>query len=106
MTAQLAPLASDVNTVALGVLIALFLLVTVLGFLATRFRRGAGLDSLDEWGLGGRKFGTSRPLPKLSAASASRRIGRIWLRRNRTATIRRIEEVPSIQKMKISELEA
>ena len=25
----------------------------------------------------GRKFGTSRPLPKLSAASASRKIGRI-----------------------------
>jgi SSS family solute:Na+ symporter len=58
VTAQLAPLASDVNTVALGVLIALFLLVTVLGFLASRFRRGSGLDSLDEWGLGGRKFGT------------------------------------------------
>ena len=35
----------------------------------------------------GRKFGTSRPLPKLSAASASRRIGRIWLRRNRIATV-------------------
>ena len=46
------------------------------------------------------------PLPKLSAASASRRIGLIWLRRNNTATIKRIEEVPSIQKMKISELEA
>jgi SSS family solute:Na+ symporter len=58
VTVQLAPLASDVNTVALGVLIALFLLVTVLGFMATRFRRGANLDSLDEWGLGGRKFGT------------------------------------------------
>jgi hypothetical protein len=39
----------------------------------------------------GRKFGASRPLPKLSAASASRRIGLIWLRRNRTATISRIE---------------
>jgi solute:Na+ symporter, SSS family len=58
VTPQLAPLASDVNTVALGVLIALFLLVTVLGFMASRFRRGADLDSLDEWGLGGRKFGT------------------------------------------------
>ena len=58
MTPQLAPLASDVNTVALGVLIALFLLVTALGFMASRFRRGADLDSLDEWGLGGRKFGT------------------------------------------------
>ncbi len=58
MTAQLVPLASDVNTVALIVLTALFLLVTVLGFMATRFRRGDGLNTLDEWGLGGRKFGT------------------------------------------------
>jgi solute:Na+ symporter, SSS family len=58
MTAQLVPLASDVNTVALVVLTALFLLVTVLGFMATRFRRGDGLNTLDEWGLGGRKFGT------------------------------------------------
>ena len=54
----------------------------------------------------GRKFGASRPLPKLSAASANRRIGLIWLRRNSTATIRRIDDVPSIQKIKISELEA
>ena len=59
MTAQLAPLASDVNTVALGVLIALFLLVTVLGFMATPVPpRRTSLDTLDEWGLGGRKFGT------------------------------------------------
>ena len=58
MSAQLVPLASDINTVALGVLIALFLLVTVLGFMATRFRRADDLNTLDEWGLGGRKFGT------------------------------------------------
>ena len=58
MTAQLVPMASDVNEVALGVLIALFLLVTVLGFMATRWRRAADLNTLDEWGLGGRKFGT------------------------------------------------
>ena len=49
---------SGVNGVALGVLIALFALVTVMGFLATRWRRAASLDNLDEWGLGGRKFGT------------------------------------------------
>ncbi|HET8560789.1 MAG TPA: sodium:solute symporter [Marmoricola sp.] len=49
---------SGVNGVALAVLILLFLVVTGLGFWATRFRRGATLDSLDEWGLGGRKFGT------------------------------------------------
>ena len=54
----------------------------------------------------GRKLGTSRPLPKLSAASASRRIGRIWLRRNRIATISSTVEVPTIQSRKISELEA
>ena len=42
----------------MSVLIALFLLVTVLGFMASRFRRAESLESLDEWGLGGRKFGT------------------------------------------------
>ncbi|WP_341927762.1 sodium:solute symporter [Nocardioides psychrotolerans] len=47
-----------VNTTALVVLIALFLLVTVLGFMASRFRRAPDLNTLDEWGLGGRKFGT------------------------------------------------
>ncbi|WP_199429022.1 monocarboxylate uptake permease MctP [Qaidamihabitans albus] len=36
----------------------LFLLVTVLGFAASRWRAGRTLDHLDEWGLGGRKFGT------------------------------------------------
>ncbi|MEJ7831646.1 MAG: sodium:solute symporter [Nocardioides sp.] len=46
-----------VNTVALIVLIVLFAVVTVAGFMATRFRRAADLNSLDEWGLGGRKFG-------------------------------------------------
>src|SRR3954468_20310865 len=45
------------NGVAVGVLVFLFLLVTVLGFAAARWRR-ADLDSLDEWGLGGRGFGT------------------------------------------------
>ncbi|HEX5474444.1 MAG TPA: sodium:solute symporter [Vicinamibacterales bacterium] len=35
----------------------LFLLVTVLGFLAARWRQG-DLDRLDEWGLAGRRFGT------------------------------------------------
>jgi SSS family solute:Na+ symporter len=49
---------TDVNGVALTVLILLFAVVTVLGFVATRFKRGAHLDSLDEWGLGGRRFGT------------------------------------------------
>ena len=36
----------------------LFLLVTVMGFLAARWQKGASLDHLDEWGLGGRRFGS------------------------------------------------
>src|SRR6195952_5431896 len=59
MIAQVVPLAGGgVDGVALTVLIVLFLGVTVLGFRASRFKRGDTLDSLDEWGLGGRKCGT------------------------------------------------
>ncbi len=36
----------------------LFAVVTVLGFVASRWQAGATLDHLDEWGLGGRKFGS------------------------------------------------
>ena len=39
------------------VFLAFFLLVTVLGFVAARWRQG-DLDRLDEWGLAGRRFGT------------------------------------------------
>ncbi|WP_327325980.1 sodium:solute symporter family protein [Streptomyces sp. NBC_01210] len=46
-----------VNGVALGVFIFFFLAVTVMGFLAARWRK-AESESLDEWGLGGRSFGT------------------------------------------------
>jgi SSS family solute:Na+ symporter len=42
---------------ALGVFIALFALVTVVGFGAARWRRERALDTIDEWGLGGRNFG-------------------------------------------------
>jgi solute:Na+ symporter, SSS family len=49
---------SDVSTVAFSVFLFLFLLVTVLGFVAARWRRAADMGSLDEWGLGGRGFGT------------------------------------------------
>jgi solute:Na+ symporter, SSS family len=49
---------TGVNGVALTVLIVLFLLVTGMGFWATRWRRGDSMESLDEWGLGGRRFGT------------------------------------------------
>ncbi len=36
---------------------ALFLGVSALGFVAARWRRAGSLDHLDEWGLGGRRFG-------------------------------------------------
>ncbi|MCW2716990.1 monocarboxylate uptake permease MctP [Pseudonocardia sp.] len=36
----------------------LFVAVTVLGFVASRWQRGSSLDNLDEWGLGGRRFGS------------------------------------------------
>jgi len=45
------------DPVALGVFIALFLFVTVLGFFAGRWRQG-DLTQLTEWGLGGRRFGS------------------------------------------------
>src|SRR3954453_22679491 len=48
----------NVNGVELAIFVFLFVLVTVLGFLASRWRRGDTLDTLDEWGLGGRGFGT------------------------------------------------
>ena len=35
----------------------LFGVVSVMGFLASRWRRAESLEHLDEWGLGGRKFG-------------------------------------------------
>jgi solute:Na+ symporter, SSS family len=47
----------DVNGVAIAVFCVLFLAVTVMGFVAARWRRG-NLELLDEWGLGGRRFGT------------------------------------------------
>src|SRR3954466_13880086 len=49
---------TGINYSALAVLIGLFLLVTVMGFWASNWRRGEHLASLDEWGLGGRSFGT------------------------------------------------
>jgi len=45
--------------VQISVFIVLFLAVTVMGFLAARWQSsGNSLDHLDEWGLGGRKFGS------------------------------------------------
>ena len=44
------------NWVATYVFVAFFALVTIMGFVAARWRAG-DLDQLHEWGLGGRRFG-------------------------------------------------
>ncbi|MEU9024800.1 monocarboxylate uptake permease MctP [Actinomadura sp. NPDC048394] len=48
----------DVNDVELTIFIVFFAVVTVVGFAAARWRRGQTIMHLDEWGLGGRSFGT------------------------------------------------
>jgi SSS family solute:Na+ symporter len=57
MHAHLFTLAA-VKGVELAIFVFLFGVVTVLGFVAARWRRGKTLDHLDEWGLGGRNFGS------------------------------------------------
>jgi solute:Na+ symporter, SSS family len=56
------PMASTIHPVALAVFCGCFLLVTGTGFWAIRWRRsdvaGPSLADLNEWGLGGRQFGT------------------------------------------------
>ncbi|EJL91893.1 Na+/proline symporter [Herbaspirillum sp. CF444] len=52
---------SSINWTALGVFIFFFALVTVMGFWASRWQSGGKANKgahLDEWGLGGRNFGT------------------------------------------------
>ncbi|NYJ73910.1 monocarboxylate uptake permease MctP [Allobranchiibius huperziae] len=49
---------TGVNGVALTVLIVIFVIVAVMGFMAARWRRASSMESLEEWGLGGRSFGT------------------------------------------------
>jgi SSS family solute:Na+ symporter len=46
-----------IDWTALTVFILLFILITILGFMAGRWRRG-DLDLIHEWGLGGSRFGT------------------------------------------------
>lgn len=48
---------TTINSTAMAVFIFFFVLVTVLGFVAARWKRG-DLNQLHEWGLGGRQFGT------------------------------------------------
>ncbi|MGO1053920.1 monocarboxylate uptake permease MctP [Crossiella sp. CA198] len=49
---------NNIQWTELIVFAVLFLLVTVLGFVASKWKAGDTLDHLDEWGLGGRKFGS------------------------------------------------
>jgi hypothetical protein len=41
-----------------GIVVAMFAIVTMLGFLAMYSQRAPSLHSIDEWGLGGRRCGT------------------------------------------------
>src|SRR5579875_2603123 len=47
-----------INWTEFGIVIFLFVLITIMGFVAARWRRTGTLASLNEWGLGGRKFGS------------------------------------------------
>src|ERR1700761_3916489 len=49
---------SNVNTVVFTIVVVLFVLVTCIGFAASRWRRADDMLHLNEWGLGGRGFGT------------------------------------------------
>src|SRR6201984_797536 len=49
---------TGVDHTALAVFLLFFALVTIMGFVAARWRRPKTLAILDEWGLGGRQFGT------------------------------------------------
>ncbi len=49
---------SHVNTTTFTIVVALFIIVTGVGFAAAHWRRAETMMHLDEWGLGGRGFGT------------------------------------------------
>jgi SSS family solute:Na+ symporter len=49
---------TKVDWVQLIIVILIFGAVTIMGFMAARWRSAGALDNLDEWGLGGRGFGT------------------------------------------------
>src|SRR6266478_2255322 len=51
-------MSDQIEWVALSVFIFFFALVTVMGFFAARWKSGPVSEHLDEWGLGGRQFGT------------------------------------------------
>src|SRR3954447_13058842 len=58
MSGKLLAAGNGVNGVELVVVLFFFVLVTFGGFFAARWRRGDSMESLEEWGLGGRGFGT------------------------------------------------
>jgi solute:Na+ symporter, SSS family len=49
---------NQIDWIPLSVFVFFFALVTVMGFLAARWKSGPVSEHLDEWGLGGRQFGT------------------------------------------------
>src|SRR6202035_702885 len=51
-------MSDQIDWIALSVFLFFFLLVTVMGFFAARWKSGPVNEHLDEWGLGGRQFGT------------------------------------------------
>src|SRR5260370_35165482 len=51
-------MADQIDWVSLSGFIFFFALVTVMGFFAARWKAGPVNEHLDEWGLGGRQFGT------------------------------------------------
>jgi SSS family solute:Na+ symporter len=58
MNAPLAGTGTGVNGVQVAVVLFFFVVVTAGGFVAARWKRPDSMHSLDEWGLGGRRFGT------------------------------------------------
>jgi SSS family solute:Na+ symporter len=51
-------MSDQIDWIALAVFVFFFALVTVMGFFAARWKSGPVSEHLDEWGLGGRQFGT------------------------------------------------
>jgi solute:Na+ symporter, SSS family len=51
-------MSGQIQWVAVSVFVFFFALVTVMGFVASRWKSGPVSEHLDEWGLGGRQFGT------------------------------------------------
>src|ERR1700742_5105167 len=51
-------MSAEIDWTALAIFAFFFALVTVMGFVAARWKSGPVNEHLDEWGLGGRQFGT------------------------------------------------